>query len=158
MANVEHSSLTGADLHEPKGADSAANNAIYVADGAASGAWTVDNLINKMVLTCTLPDIDTDAAAWVVAPVAGDITAVYTVIDGAIGTGDATITTKIAGTAVTGGAVTITQSGSAAGDVDSTTPTAANTVSAGQAIEFENDLAATNAVTVTITCVIDTSS
>jgi hypothetical protein len=34
-----HSSLTGADLHEPKGVASAASGEVYVADGAGSGAW-----------------------------------------------------------------------------------------------------------------------
>lgn len=39
MANVQHSSLTGAELHEPKGADSASSGEVYVSDGAGSGAW-----------------------------------------------------------------------------------------------------------------------
>lgn len=40
MANVEHSALTGSDLHEPKGVAAAAANKVYVSDGAASGSWT----------------------------------------------------------------------------------------------------------------------
>lgn len=39
MANVLHKNLTGTDLHEPKGAAAASANQVYVADGAASGAW-----------------------------------------------------------------------------------------------------------------------
>lgn len=39
MANVNHASLTGAELHEPKGADAATNGTVYVADGAGSGSW-----------------------------------------------------------------------------------------------------------------------
>lgn len=39
MANVPHSTLTGAELHEPKGADSAATGTVYVANGAGSGSW-----------------------------------------------------------------------------------------------------------------------
>jgi hypothetical protein len=39
MANVAHKNLTGADLHEPKGADAATANHVYVADGAGSGTW-----------------------------------------------------------------------------------------------------------------------
>jgi len=39
MANVSHASLTGAELHEPKGADSATLGTVYVADGAGSGSW-----------------------------------------------------------------------------------------------------------------------
>jgi hypothetical protein len=40
MANVAHASLTGAQLHEPKGAASAALGTVYVADGAGSGSWS----------------------------------------------------------------------------------------------------------------------
>jgi len=40
MANVEHSTLNAlTESHEPKGAVSAAEGQVYVADGAASGAW-----------------------------------------------------------------------------------------------------------------------
>lgn len=40
MANVTHASLTGADLHEPKGVSAASSGQVYVADGAGSGTWT----------------------------------------------------------------------------------------------------------------------
>ena len=40
MANVEHSTLNAlTESHEPKGAISATLGQVYVADGAASGAW-----------------------------------------------------------------------------------------------------------------------
>lgn len=39
MANVSHASLTGSELHEPKGAASAALGTVYVANGAGSGSW-----------------------------------------------------------------------------------------------------------------------
>jgi microcystin-dependent protein len=39
MATV-HRNLTGADLHEPKGADTATSGKVYVSDGAGSGSWT----------------------------------------------------------------------------------------------------------------------
>ena len=35
-----HSSLTGSDLHEPKGVAAAAADTVYIANGAGSGAWT----------------------------------------------------------------------------------------------------------------------
>ena len=41
MANKKHSTITGSDLHEPKGIATAAVNSTYVADGAASGSWTI---------------------------------------------------------------------------------------------------------------------
>jgi hypothetical protein len=40
MANVEHSTLTGTDLHESKGVAAAANNRVYVTNGAGSGAFS----------------------------------------------------------------------------------------------------------------------
>jgi len=40
MTNVSHASLSGADLHEPKGIGSAANNTVYIANGLGSGVWT----------------------------------------------------------------------------------------------------------------------
>ena len=39
MPNVQHATLTGAELHEPKGVSGASINDTYVADGAGSGAW-----------------------------------------------------------------------------------------------------------------------
>lgn len=39
MANVEHSVLTGADLHESKGVAAAVANRVFVTDGAASGSF-----------------------------------------------------------------------------------------------------------------------
>lgn len=40
MANVQHSSLTGADLHECKGAASASSGQVPVANGAGSAPFT----------------------------------------------------------------------------------------------------------------------
>lgn len=39
MANVAHSTLTGANLHEPKGVATAPAGTVYVANGSGSGAW-----------------------------------------------------------------------------------------------------------------------
>lgn len=39
MANVEHSSLTGSALHEPKGVATANSGEAYVANGSGSGTW-----------------------------------------------------------------------------------------------------------------------
>lgn len=39
MANVSHASLTGSQLHEPKGADVASLGTVYVSNGAGSGSW-----------------------------------------------------------------------------------------------------------------------
>jgi len=39
MPTTAHSGLTGANLHEPKGVAAAVSGTVYVANGAASGAW-----------------------------------------------------------------------------------------------------------------------
>lgn len=39
MANIDHSTLTGSALHEPKGVALASSNTVYVADGSGSGTW-----------------------------------------------------------------------------------------------------------------------
>lgn len=38
--SVQHKDLTGVQLHEPKGAATAAAGSVYVSDGAGSGSWT----------------------------------------------------------------------------------------------------------------------
>lgn len=110
--------------------------------------------LNQYTITVDMADISTASSVWVVAPHAGDITAIYSVINGAIATANAIITAKIGGVAVTDSSITIAFSGSAAGDVDSSTPSAANTVTAGQAIEIITDGGSANAVRATFTIVI----
>lgn len=39
MPDIEHSTLSGSELHEPKGIESAAADEAYVADGVGSGSW-----------------------------------------------------------------------------------------------------------------------
>ena len=39
MTNVAHASLTGSELHEPKGVSAAPLGTVYVANGAGSGSW-----------------------------------------------------------------------------------------------------------------------
>lgn len=110
---------------------------------------------NKVVLA--FPDaaaLDGTDPIRMVSPVAGTIAKIWSVIDGALTTGDATLTAAIGGVAVTNGVITITQAGSAAGDVDSATPTAARTVAAGDVITITpggtNDAVRTAAVSLLI--------
>jgi hypothetical protein len=152
---VAHASLTGADLHEPKGVASATSGQVYVANGSGSGVWTTLKSLNRRYITARLEDISTAKSVFMVLGTGGTIFKIYSVIDGAIGTADCVLSFEIAGTPVTSGNITITQSGSAAGDVDSSTPSAANVVSDGQAIEIITNGASTNTVNATITFVID---
>lgn len=110
--------------------------------------------LNDYFLTVNLSDVSTAGSAYVVAPDAGKIIKIQSVIDGTIATANAAITTEINGTAVTGGGITIGYDGSAAGDVDSTEPTAANSVQEGDVIEIITDGASTNTVSATFTIII----
>jgi hypothetical protein len=66
---------------------------------------------------------------------AGTITKIRSVINGAITGADATLSFEINGTVVTGGGITITQSGSAVLDVDTSTPSGAKVLAAGDTLE-----------------------
>lgn len=157
MPNVAHSTLTGAELHEPKGVAAAASGQVYLADGAGSGTWTSLNNTNKVYVTYTIDDISTAASHWVVPGIAGDISAIKTVLHGSLNTSDAGLTFEVGGIVITGSGITITQSGSAAGDVDTSTPTALNTITVNQPVEIISNGASTNTVKVTVTLEIDVS-
>lgn len=122
-------------LVAPAGALLAANN---LSDLAAAGTARTNLGGGADKVFLEIRDIDLVGAnaevKRVVSPVAGTIDKIYSVINGALTTGDATLTGKIGATAITNGAITVTQAGSAAGDVDSATPTALNTVAVGDVI------------------------
>jgi hypothetical protein len=92
--------------------------------------------INTYTVNLDIADGSAEGVYYAVCPHAGQIKKIWTVTDGAVGTADITVTAKIGATAVTDGVVTIATSGSAAGDIDSATPSAANVVTAGQAVNF----------------------
>ena len=105
-------------------------------------------------ITCELDDVSTASTAYCAAPSAGKIVKIQTVIHGAITTADATVTAEIGGTAITGCSITVTQSGSAAGDVDSCTPSAANDLAEDDAIGIVTDGGSSTATRLTATIVV----
>lgn len=92
--------------------------------------------LTEGVVTVTMADLSTASSAFVASPWRGRIVRYYSCIQNAITTADGSVSLEINGTAVTGSTITVTQSGSAAGDVDSATPTAANYVNEGDTIEI----------------------
>lgn len=163
---AEHNTLTGSNLHEPKGIDSAGtSDAGKVLTPSSTTANTgelrkltwAEISTRKEYITVELDDLSTASSTYVATPVAGTITKVYSVLHTAITTADATITVKPGGSAATGGTITVTQSGSAAGDVDSCTPTAGNSVTAGGYLEIETDGASSTTARVTLTIEISLS-
>ena len=131
MANVNHSTLADQYLHEPKGVVSASSGDVYLANGSGSGTWTS----RQSMLTVQFPDISSASNLYVPIPYAGTITKIQSVLTAAISGGDAVFTvTNSSGSSM--GTLTITQSGSAAGDVDILTPSSNNTVTAGTFIKI----------------------
>jgi hypothetical protein len=86
-------------------------------------------------LTLIIEDVSTAREYFVAVPDDGEVIRIQTCIGGTIATADETITCSIGGTAITGGALTIAESGSAAGDIDEVFPTAKNIVVAGSATQ-----------------------
>jgi hypothetical protein len=63
MATILHSVLTGAENHEPLGADTAANGEVYISNGLGSGAWaTPPGVGNKIKVVNTEADFPTPSA------------------------------------------------------------------------------------------------
>jgi hypothetical protein len=110
--------------------------------------------LNDYFITAEIEDISTASSTFVAIPDGGKIIKIITALQGAISGANAAITFEIGGTAVTGGAITVAHSGSAAGDVDSAEPTAANRVEEDGTIEIITDGASTGAKKLLVTFVI----
>ena len=104
---------------------------VVVVTGSANKTFTSQYVLS---VTDLIMVSATAAQARLVVPIAGTIDLIQSVINQAFTTGDATITADIGGVAVTGGVITVTQSGSTEDDVDSAAPSAANTVAGGDVI------------------------
>lgn len=98
----------------------------------------VNTPINEIYLCAQLADLSTPSSCFVASPVRGKVVAAYSSITNSITGADCTWSLEINDVAVTNSTATVAYSGSAAGDVDSCTPTGANTVQAGDRIEFKS--------------------
>jgi len=110
--------------------------------------------LNDYFITAEIEDISTASSTFVAVPDGGKIIKIITALQGAISGANAAITFEIGGTAVTGGAITVAHSGSAAGTVDSAEPTAANNVVEGDFIALATDGASTNTHSLHFTIVV----
>lgn len=144
---TQHANLTDTELHQMKGASSAAANTVPVANGSGSTTFqklttteldTSSIFINKFTLCGQFVDVGTASTAYFVVPRAATLNKVYTILQGAITTADSTLTVKNnAGSTI--GTITVSFSGSAAGDVDSLTASTNNTFTAGQMCTVATD-------------------
>ena len=110
--------------------------------------------LNDYFLTAKITNISASGSTFVPVPDGGRVIKIITSIKNAISSANAALSWEIGGTAITGGGITITQSGSAAGDVDTAEPTAANTVLEDGTIEMITDGGSSTACECVVTFVI----
>lgn len=118
------------------------DNKLVIGGSIATGSGA--SLKTKTV-TVAIGDVSAAGSVFVVPGVAGTIVAISNVIDAAITGADAGLTFEIDGAAITDAAITITQAGSAVGDVDQSAPSALNVITSAQAIEVVKDGSSTTA-------------
>lgn len=113
-------------------------------------ALPIAHQFSEMMITGGSLDCSTGKAAVIRAPFKGTIKEVGTMLGSVLATADATVTTSIAGTAITGGSWVITSAASAIGDLGAasvsgvtangvtakSTITGANTCLEGDVIKF----------------------
>lgn len=155
--STNHKNLTGTELHEPKGAASASVGTTYIADGAGSGTWTdplspISNL-NTFDIVVKIDDISTASDhAIITIPRNCTLTAVRSVLSGAITAGDAVISIYKDGV-LQGQTLTVTNAGSGKGVTDTLTLSPTYTFTTGQTLELRTDGGSTDvsALTATLT-------
>ena len=147
-----HSTLTGADLHEPKGADAASTDTVYVADGAGSGTWekvTSDSIdttsvknVNKFYIYTNYDNLNTTNALLIPTPFNCTLTKVTGVLSAALGTANVTVNVyKKGGLSI--GSFVFLFSGSAKGDTYTLNAASNNTFVSGDYIEISHTGAGT---------------
>lgn len=152
---VAHASLTGAELHEPKGIEGAVDRQVYIADGAGSGAWEAPTASDIQVVdssnffTATnveevLEELygrefyfydriaDVSTPSFVLIPILENsvVNSIRFVLGGAITTADSTLTITRGGDGASLGTRVIAFSGSAEGTTFDFTPTGNNSLDA----------------------------
>lgn len=157
----EHKDLPDSERHEPKGISAAPANTVYVSAGTGTGTWqnllaTVYNR-NFVPLFGEIPDVSTAGSIFIPNPIAGVISKIFVTLQTGITAANAIVTAEINGVLVTGSSATITQAGSTGGSTFSSTPSGANVVSAGGAIEIITDGGSTTTAPAIVCILMDVS-
>ena len=156
---VELNTLTGTQTNWPRGINTAATTdtgKVLTPSATTAGDGELRKLAESEItgkleyIVAKFEDISTAGDIYLPVGLAGDLTEVYCVIDGAIATADCTLTIKKNGVTMTGGTITIANASSAAGDLDSATITAGNNLTTTDYIQVTSDGASTNAVNATL--------
>lgn len=152
MANVEHSALTGSDLHEPKALAGQTAGKVYVSNGSNSGAWTA----RQDLITVHIHDISTATDIYVPIINAGTVSKLQTVTSGTIAGSDLVITAYNSSSASMGN-LTV-QAASGAGVINDLAPSSNNIVTAGSYIRINGDGGPSSHVDVMLLIAVDRTS
>lgn len=142
-----HKDLSGSELHENKGVASASDDTVATAESGVT-VWKkvnedmLDNasifMTNKLVLSAVIDDVSTASSIYIPIPFACTVEEVYAALGAAITGADAVVSIKnSAGSSM--GTLTVAYSGSAAGDIVSTSPSSNNTFTAGTKLQIDTD-------------------
>jgi len=154
---AEHNTLTGTSIHEDKLISTAGTGdagKVSTPSASVAGTGELRYLVESEITTkqeymmLYLPAVDTETEYYIPVPYTGTITSVRTCTDASFTGADQTLQVKIDGTSVTNGLITITQSGSAAADIDTATPTANNTFAPGNYIQITSGAEASSTLNV----------
>jgi hypothetical protein len=150
-----HKDLTGAELHEPKGADTATAGDVYVANGTGSGTWTnrYSDIIalNQYWLTDEMADISTVSSnAYFYIPVQSEIVSLSAILTGAIAGANSILSIYINGV-LFADTLTVPFAGSTAGTLATVNTSTTNTIPPGSVVEVRSDGGSTNAIKAKIT-------
>lgn len=110
---------------------------------------------NEIAVSVSMADVSSAGSVYVAAPATGKLVRAYSCITNAITGADCTWSMEVNGVAVTGTG-TITQSGSAAGDVDEVVYSAPAGVNKGDTLEFISAGESSTTCITTFTAVIRT--
>ena len=174
MAQVQHSSLTDPNIHEPKGASTASVDTTYVSNGSGSGTWKkVDSdginesdiqawieesldgqdieFTGKFYLTTVIADVSTSSS--ILVPIVDSCTLIGArlVLAGTITDADATVTFVNASAASLGTGVTVAYSGSDEGTGFNFTSTTNSALTGPTYIKISTDGGSTGTVPLYIT-------
>lgn len=109
--------------------------------------------VNKAYVPVRVATLVGTGQYWAYCPYAGTVTSIVSITEGILTTGDATLTAKIGATGITDGVITIANAASAAGDIDTATPSALNTVVVGSKLSLT--VGGTNATATVANCLFE---
>jgi hypothetical protein len=126
-----------------------------------SGAWqnllASDRAANRIVLSHHFTDISNAQSVFMLTPISGTVRSIHVVLHGAITTNNSIVDARINGIAVTGSSITVPHTGSAAGQAFSSSPTAANSLTANGVIEVRTDGGSSTVMMASVFVVVDTA-